>query len=138
MNGLSISSMSGGRSGGPISFFLGVMALLTSAGMGLARDHKDHVENEKYRAGHYNMGLQIDRYDNYGQLMSEYYYKRVKKNIKSEYPNMPPGNVEKIMWMAMGKDKMESETSYNYYVPDRFACIGDIKRFVTEDCRVRR
>lgn len=138
MNGLTISSINGGRNGGPISFFLGVLALFTSAGMGLARDHKDHIENEKYRAGKYNMGLQISQYDNYVQLMDEYHYKLVKRNIKNEYPNMPIGNVEKIMWMAMGKDKMEKETSCQYYVPEQFECIGDISRFVTEDCVVRR
>jgi len=121
-----------------LASFLGVLALFTSAGMGLVRDHKDHIENEKYRTGRYNIGIQIDRYDNYVQLMDEYHYKRVKRNIKNEYPNMPLGNVEKIMWMAMGKNKMERETSYKYYVPEKFACIGDIGRFVTEDCIVRR
>ena len=131
-----MSSLNGGRTGGPISFFTGVMALLVSAGMGLAKDHKHHVENEAYRQGGYNMGLQIDKYDDRKVLMDEFYLKRVKRNIQFEYPKMSEVNLEKVMWMAVAKVKIEEETPFHYYVPDRFQnALGDISRFVTENCR---
>ena len=122
--------------GGPFAFFGGLISLATSAGIGAYQNRHNRADNREYIAGNYNMSVQISQYDSRGELSDAYSYQRVQDNILKEYPNMPPLDLDNVTWMAMAKVKMESETPYNYYVNKPYRVLGDISRFVTEDCKI--
>ena len=136
MSGVSVTNITGGRSGGPFTFITGVLALLTSASIDLYQHNKQELENQEYRESGLNHVVQSNRYDgNRPYLMDHYDYTKVMDNIKREYPRMADINAYHIAFVAIAKKLMESETPYKYDVPEKFRFIGNIERFVTEDCR---
>lgn len=122
------------RDGGPFAFIGGLISLATSAGIGAYQNRNNRADNAEYRSGNYNMSVQISKYDDHGVLMDHYHIKRIKQNIRSEYPNMSEHNLDKVAWMAAGKHMMEHASTFNYYIPRDMRSIDDISRFVKDDC----
>ena len=135
-NGLSVSTISGGRTGGPFSFFTGVLALFTSAGMSLYAHNKQELANEEYRKCGYNPSVQLSNYDgDRAHLFDHYNYIKVMDEVRKEYPSMNDVNRHQVALIAIAKRLMEEETPYKYEVPEKFRFLGNIERFANENSK---
>lgn len=138
MNGLSVSTITGGRTGGPFMFFTGVISLLTSAVLTSREVSKQEIANQEYWKQNYNTNIQLNQYDcNRPYLFDRYDYQKVMDEILNEYPNMSELNRFQIAVIAIAKRLMEEETSYNYKVPEQYVFLGDIERFANDNSRIK-
>lgn len=121
--------------GGPFTFLGGLAALIASGFMGYSDRHRYDRENAEYRNGNHNMSLQVNKYEDSRYMRDYYDIKDVMDAVRDEYPNMSDANIYTVARLAIGKKLMESETSFHYYVPPTFRCLGDIERFAKDEYR---
>ena len=124
---------------GVFRFLGGLLSLGASAGLGLKEDMEQEAKNREYRSHNYSPLKQSYYDDEDWRLWFKYDYEKVKDAIKKEYPNMGDGWTYKIAKAAVAKTLMESETEYEYQIPEEItsANVGDITRFVTDDMKIR-
>lgn len=134
-NSYGTMNFGGGESGGPFSFIIGALSLLTSFGLTVYDHNKHEVEREAYYNAGYNQIVQNGRYDGDRQyLRDKYDILKVVDSVKQEYPRMSEVMTFEVAYIAIAKKLMETETKFKYQVPEKFQFLGDLARFATEDC----
>ena len=106
------------------AFLTGLAMIVTGSVGDIIQHNKQELENEKYRAGNYSVFYQTKYDDYYGRLISVYDIDKIEDEISKDYPNMNSSIVFEIARIAMAKGLMESETRYNYKVPEKYGFIN--------------